>query len=105
MLFAEINNLSEHNFVAPYKLIGEQALSVDRARTLLTLFSKADSITIFARSSLYKDNFYYRTFALTNSIDLHCRIRRIEKEDYNNLIISLFVRKVTNISFRIVKKI
>ena len=36
MLFAAINNLSEHNFVAPYKLTGAAALSVDKATTFLT---------------------------------------------------------------------
>ena len=43
--FAAMNNLSEHNLVAPYKLIGLQALSVDSATTRSTLFSKAASIT------------------------------------------------------------
>ena len=32
-LLAAINNLSEHNLVAPYKFIGLAALSVERART------------------------------------------------------------------------
>ena len=47
-LFEDINNLSEHSFVAPYKLIGEQALSVDKAITFFTLFCIAASITFWA---------------------------------------------------------
>ncbi len=35
-LFAATNNLSDVSFVAPYKLIGEEALSVDKATTLET---------------------------------------------------------------------
>ena len=31
ILFAATNNLSEHNFVAPYKFNGFAALSVDKA--------------------------------------------------------------------------
>ena len=38
ILFALINSLSEASFVAPYKLIGELALSVLNAKTFLTLF-------------------------------------------------------------------
>ena len=30
ILFAETKSLSEHSFVAPYKLIGAQALSVEK---------------------------------------------------------------------------
>ena len=41
---ADTNNLSEHNFVAPYKFMGATALSVDKASTLLTLLFKAASI-------------------------------------------------------------
>ena len=37
ILFAETKSLSEHSFVAPYKLIGAQALSVERATIFLTL--------------------------------------------------------------------
>ena len=37
ILFADKMSLSAHNFVAPYKLIGEDALSVDKAITLLLL--------------------------------------------------------------------
>ena len=39
LLFVKLEaiiNLSEHNFEAPYKLIGATALSVDRATTFLT---------------------------------------------------------------------
>ena len=39
----DINNLSEHNFVAPYRFIGAAALSVDKAITTLTLFDSAAS--------------------------------------------------------------
>ena len=44
-LFAAINNLSEHNFVAPYKLTGAAALSVLKATTFLTFWFKHASIT------------------------------------------------------------
>ena len=37
MLFEDRNNLSEHNLLAPYKLIGETALSVDKEMTFLNL--------------------------------------------------------------------
>ena len=47
-ILAAINNLSEVNLVAPYKLIGAQALSVDKATTLVTLDSKAALITFSA---------------------------------------------------------
>ena len=33
-----MNNLSLHNFVAPYKLMGEDALSVDNAIIFTLLF-------------------------------------------------------------------
>ena len=36
ILFAETKSLSEQSFVAPYKFIGADALSVDRATTFLT---------------------------------------------------------------------
>ena len=42
--FDETNNLSATNFVAPYKLIGLAALSVDKAITFFTLFSIQQSI-------------------------------------------------------------
>ena len=41
ILLAATNNLSEVNFVAPYKLIGAQALSVDSATTFRTPVCKA----------------------------------------------------------------
>ena len=37
MLLAETKSLSEQSFVAPYKFIGADALSVDNAITFLTL--------------------------------------------------------------------
>ena len=40
MLLAAINNFSEQSFVAPYKFIGDDALSVDNATTFFTLVSK-----------------------------------------------------------------
>ena len=46
--FTEVNNLSEANFVAPYKFVGLQALSVDRAITFLILFFKDKSIILEA---------------------------------------------------------
>ena len=47
-LLAAINNLSEHNLVAPYKFMGAAALSVDNATTFLTLDSKHASIRLLA---------------------------------------------------------
>ena len=41
---AEIKSLSEHNFDAPYKLTGDEALSVDRATICLILLSNEASI-------------------------------------------------------------
>ena len=41
---AAIKSLSEQSLVAPYKLMGELALSVDKAITFFTLFFKLDSI-------------------------------------------------------------
>jgi len=43
-LLAATNNLSEHNLVAPYKLIGAAALSVERATTSFTFVAKTASI-------------------------------------------------------------
>ena len=43
-----MKSLSEQSLVAPYKFIGEQALSVDNAITFLTPFFKAASIRLFA---------------------------------------------------------
>ena len=37
-LFADINSLSAHNLDAPYKLIGEEALSVESKIHFLTWF-------------------------------------------------------------------
>ncbi len=48
MLFAATNNLSEASLVAPYRLMGAHALSVERATTLLTLVAKHASITFCA---------------------------------------------------------
>ena len=39
ILFDETKILSDVSFVAPYKLIGSDALSVDKAITFVTLFS------------------------------------------------------------------
>ena len=44
ILFAEVNNLSEHNFVAPYRFIGDDALSVDSAIVFSIPLSKVSSI-------------------------------------------------------------
>ena len=51
-LFPATNNLSEHNLVAPYKLIGAAALSVLKAKT----FFKKD--TINSKDIFEKKNFY-----------------------------------------------
>lgn len=48
MLFAAVNNLSEVSLVAPYKLIGAHALSVESATTSRTPQSKAALITFCA---------------------------------------------------------
>ena len=48
-LFEDTNNLSETNFVAPYKLIGDEALSVLKAITLLILLLIEALITFSAQ--------------------------------------------------------
>mgnify|MGYP003317150024 CR=1 FL=1 len=48
MLLAAMNNLSEVNFVAPYKFIGAAALSVESATTFFTFALMAASITFDA---------------------------------------------------------
>ena len=48
ILFAATKSLSDVNLVAPYKLIGSAALSVDNAITLSTSFFIAQSITFCA---------------------------------------------------------
>ena len=50
-----------HNFVAPYRLIGDEALSVDRATTFLTPASMAASMTFWLPI----------TFVFTNSKGLY----------------------------------
>ena len=47
ILFAAKNNLSEHNFVAPYKFVGEEALSVDNAIIFFILLLIQAFITLF----------------------------------------------------------
>ena len=47
-IFEEINSLSETRLVAPYKLIGLAALSVESAITFLTLFSIQQLIKFWA---------------------------------------------------------
>ena len=48
ILLAAVNNLSEHNLVAPYKFIGAAALSVLRAVTLFIFVSKEACIMFWA---------------------------------------------------------
>ena len=48
LVFADIKSLSEANFVAPYRFIGLDALSVDNATTFLILFNFAALITLIA---------------------------------------------------------
>ena len=48
MLFAAMNNLSEHNLVAPYKFIGAAALSVLSATSFFTLLARHAFIILFA---------------------------------------------------------
>ena len=48
ILFAAIKSLSEVSLVAPYRLIGAHALSVDSATTFETLESKDAFITFSA---------------------------------------------------------
>ena len=50
--FAEINSLSDASLDAPYKFIGLDALSVDKATTFFTLFSIHASITFRAPITL-----------------------------------------------------
>ena len=47
-MFATLNSLSEHNLVAPYKFMGDDALSVDKAITFFTFVFSAASITFCA---------------------------------------------------------
>ena len=61
---AAINNLSEHNFVAPYKFIGAAALSVERAITFLTSVDIEASIIFWAPI----------IFVLTNSPGLYSAV-------------------------------
>ena len=61
MLLAAINNLSEQSFEAPYKFIGEQALSVLNATIFLTFVSK-HACTRFSAPI---------TFVLINSMGLY----------------------------------
>ena len=58
---ADRNNLSAQSFVAPYRLIGDEALSVDSAITFFTSSSIAASI-------IFCDPI---TFVFTNSIGLY----------------------------------
>ena len=60
----ETNNLSETNLVAPYKLIGLTALSVERATIFFTPLSIDASITFLAPSM----------FVFTASIGLYSAI-------------------------------
>src|SRR6478609_2213383 len=64
MLLAAINNLSEASFVAPYKLMGAAALSVERATTFSTLASR-HALIIFSAP---------RMFVFTHSIGLYSAI-------------------------------
>ena len=48
ILLAATNNLSDVNFVAPYRFIGAHALSVDKATTLSTSVTKHASTTFWA---------------------------------------------------------
>ena len=64
MLFAATNSLSEVNLVAPYKLIGAHALSVDRATTSFTCDFNAALMTFSAPP----------TFVLTHSSGLYSAI-------------------------------
>ena len=50
--FDATNSLSEANFVAPYKLIGLDALSVDNATQLFTPASRQASMRVMAPRTL-----------------------------------------------------
>ena len=63
-MFAAVNNLSLQSFVAPYKLIGDAALSVDKAITFFTPHVIAVSIIFDAP----------RIFVLVNSKGLYSAI-------------------------------
>src|SRR6218665_4086 len=64
ILLAATNSLSEASLVAPYKLIGAQALSVDNATTRSTSVSRQELITFSAP----------RTLVFTHSIGLYSAI-------------------------------
>ena len=64
ILLAAINSLSEASLVAPYKLIGAAALSVERDTTFLTFVDQLASITFSAP----------KIFVLTASIGLYSAI-------------------------------
>ena len=59
-------NLSEHNFVAPYKFIGDEALSVDNAITSFTLLSKAALIMFSCANNICFDKFKWIVFCCWN---------------------------------------
>ena len=61
ILLAAINNLSAHSFVAPYKLTGAAALSVDKAITFCTFSFKQQLIRFWAPM----------IFVLINSVGLY----------------------------------
>lgn len=61
ILFADVTSLSAQSFVAPYKFIGEQALSVDSAITFFTP-------VVIAHSTKFCVPI---TFVLINSIGLY----------------------------------
>ena len=65
MLFAEIKSLSEQSFVAPYKLIGDTALSVDKAKTLDIFLLSIDASKIFCAPII---------FVLTYSMGLYSAV-------------------------------
>ena len=64
ILFAAINNLSEANFVAPYKLMGFAALSVESAITFSTLF------LIAAEAIASTDGLGYRIFLVRRYLSM-----------------------------------
>ena len=66
MLFADIKSLSVQAFVAPYKLIGLTALSVEREITLSTRLFYACSNYIITSINVRANEFHWIVFGYTN---------------------------------------
>ena len=69
--FAEINNLSATSFVAPYKLIGFDALSVESIIDFFTL-ALIDALIIFSVLNISFDKFRRIIFSCRNLFKCVC---------------------------------